>query len=198
MTLRHGIGRFVLALGLLALAVPAAAQDNRIKDRGFVFEANIGTHLAVLDNDIPPLGDLRGGFFLGGKIGRLMIGGSIDISRAAYTTEAGGFSTDASTTRLLFMPGVRFTFLRSADERVELFGQLDLGVGPTMNDPGDDAFTFVYQVGPGLRLWFHPQLALGAHFGLRGEFTSVDTGNNSSTSYGVTGIYSTFSLLGVF
>ncbi|HEY3352421.1 MAG TPA: hypothetical protein VGQ83_04165 [Polyangia bacterium] len=203
---RRIVGFAIVALAL-ALALPAAAQapGGQVKDRGFALEVHVGTSLVPIGNTAS-LNALDGGFFAGAKIGRLIIGGGIDYQRIASGGSVNGVDicsapdNQCSSTRLLFVPGVRFSFLRSADERVDLYGQLDIGLG--LLSPADETeknfFLVRYQVGPGLRLWFHPQMAFGAVVGVRGDFASHDTGVNSSESTGFTSIFAQFNLMGVF
>ena len=185
--------RVVVALFVCALAAPAAAQPTGPKDRGFTLEIHLGSRLAALDFGIGgayQISGLEGGFFAGYKLGRIMFGAGVEFARVATSQDNGN---DTSDNRFLFMPGVRIALLRSADERVELYGQADLGIGHVWNDSNDEPFAITYQVGPGLRLWFHPNFAVGALVGLRGEFYVYDAG-----STGVTSIFGHLALTGVF
>ena len=202
MVLRQRILRLSCVALALALSAPASAQqeERRVKDKGFAFEVHMGTRLIAWDigDAALSLNDMDGGFFAGAKIRRVIVGAGLDIQRAASGSEIGGVSTSQSDTSLIFMPGVRVAIVRSADERVELYGEFDFGLGHIFTDSDDGNIRFLYQIGPGLRLWFHPQLALGAFMGLRGDFLSRDTGGDSSTSWGLTSIFASFNFLGVF
>ena len=71
----------------------------------------------------------------------------------------------------MFTPGLSVAIVRSADKRVELFGQFDMGFGTTVGDSvatGENIFRFGYDVGPGVRYWVHPQFAFGALAGVNG------------------------------
>jgi hypothetical protein len=189
--------RVVVAVVVCLLSAPAAAQQpTGPKDRGFALEVQMGTRLLALDLGIGgmySLSGVEGGFFAGYKFGRWQVGGGIDFQRVS--SETGG-TTDASSL-LSFMPGVRVAILRSADERVELFGQVDFGFGHLfMDNNGEDHNRIIYQIGPGLRLWFHPNFAVGALVGLRGEF-DIQEGDNGTTT-GVTSIFGRVTFTGVF
>jgi opacity protein-like surface antigen len=190
--------RVVVAVVLGLLAAPAAAQQpTGPKDRGFALEVQLGSRLLALDvGGVATfnLSAVDAGFFAGYKFGRWMVGGSLDFARVSYSYDPGA---DQATSVLSIMPGVRVAILRSADERVELFGQLDFGFGHVfMDNNGEDHNRFVYQLGPGLRLWFHPNFAVGALVGLRGEF-DIEEGNNGTTT-GVTSIFARVTFTGVF
>jgi hypothetical protein len=123
------------------------------------------------------------------------VGAGIDYARDA---SGGTGVASTSNTRFLFVPGVRFTLVSSADQRVDLFGEADLGIGHYFTDSDTGNVLIRYQLGPGLRLWFHPQMAFGALVGVRGDFGIFDHGPNNSDSSGMTAVFANFSLLGVF
>ena len=188
--------RVVVAVVMFLLAAPAAAQQpTGPKDRGFALEAQLGTRLVTVNVlGSPPLNVVDGGFFAGYKFGRWQIGGSIDFARVSYSD-----GTSTADSLLTIMPGVRVAILRSADERVELFGQVDLGYGHIFvdhNNGDPDHNRVIYQLGPGLRLWFHPNFAVGALVGLRGEF-DIQEGNGGTTT-GLTSIFARVMFTGVF
>ena len=184
--------RVVVAAVVCLLAAPAAAQQpSGPKDRGFALEIHLGTRVTPLDIGGPigvPLVD--GGLFAGYKFGRFQLGGSFEYGRVAHDPDYG---TKSSADRLVIMPGLRVAILRSADERVELFGQADLGFGHYWISDADGAHVVCFQVGPGVRLWFHPNFAASAMVGLRGEHYIYD-----HDSYGYTGIYASLAFTGVF
>ncbi|MBI5480250.1 MAG: porin [Deltaproteobacteria bacterium] len=188
--------RVVVAVVLCLSAAPAAAQQpTGPKDRGFALEVQLGTRLLALNIagfGAYSLSAVDGGFFAGYKFGRWQVGGSLDFARVSVSN-----GNDQASSVLTFMPGVRVAILRSADERVELFGQVDFGFGHVFQDNlGDDHNRIVYQLGPGVRLWFHPNFALGALVGLRGEF-DLEEGTNGTTT-GLTSIFARVTFTGVF
>lgn len=193
--MKQATWRVVVAVVLCLLAAPAAAQQpTGPKDRGFALEIQLGTRL--WGENIPGVGtfglpSVEGGFFAGYKFGRWQVGGSLDFTRVSESN--GG---DEATSVLAIMPGLRVAILRSADERVELFGQVDFGFGHVFVDHADDHNRFIYQLGPGVRLWFHPNFSVGALVGLRGEF-DVEEGDNGVTT-GVTSIFARLTFTGVF
>ena len=192
----------------LALAQPLDAQ----KAIGFVVEPHLGTTLVSFVSTGPGgtttsgLSSLQGGFLLGAKINRVIFGIGFDLERVATgSTPQGGTTSSTATTDIMFTPGVRIAIVRSADQRVELFGQFDLGFGTTVTEQNTNTsyFHLSYDIGPGLRFWAHRQFAVGAVTGLRGEF-EFDTikGNGgagqSSTSSGLTAVFASLQLTGVF
>src|SRR3954453_8953114 len=118
----------------LALAQPTAGQ----KPSGFVVEPHLGTTLfsfatGGIGGGTAALSSLQGGFLLGAKINRVIFGIGFDLeSVATGNTPQNGLPPTTATTDILFSPGVRVAIVRSADQRVELFGQCDLGFGTTV------------------------------------------------------------------
>jgi hypothetical protein len=185
----------VVAVALSLLAAPATAQPTGPQDRGFAFEVHLGSRLAAFDTGLVgtlSLNGLDGGFFAGYKFGRFMVGGSLEFARYAHSD--GNDNADSS---FVFMPGVRIAILRSADQRVELYGEADLGFGHvwyTQSGPDPDGVNLIkFQIGPGVRLWFHTNFAVGALVGLRGEHAFNDDGSD-----GVTSVFAQFAFTGVF
>jgi hypothetical protein len=112
-----------------------------------------------------------GRIFAGYKLRRVHFGLGIDLSGGSRRT--GDYSS--APIAVVANPGVRVTLVRSADLRLELFGQLDLGVGYTYGDTGPgqaqafglppgtsfyDQVHFIPALGPGLRYWLHPHFAV--------------------------------------
>jgi hypothetical protein len=201
----------ILAVALLVSSssfaqAPPADGQKRI---GVVVEPHIGTTLFTFtaNNTNGALGTLQGGFLVGAKIDRVIVGLGFDLARVATGANngTGGPTVTTATTDILFTPGVRVAIVRSADHRVELFGQFDLGFGTTVTDQNNNTsyFHLAYDVGPGIRFWAHRQFAVGAVTGVRGEFEFDSThvaGSNitTSTSSGLTSIFAALQLTGVF
>ena len=165
-----------------------------------------------------------GRLFLGRQLGRIVVGAGVELARVG-TSRSSAFSggtpsgSSASQTMLLGMVGGRFVIARSADERVQALAFAGVGVGHTFDDtscdpitncstttrPQESNYRLMYEVGPGIRFWFHPQFAIGAVMGLRGDHSSYsqssDGGGTSYSSSGsttITTIFTNFNLLGVF
>jgi hypothetical protein len=208
--------RPLVLVAALALAPPLAHADKLLDggqvDHGVVVEARIGTELVelvttgVTGTTASTLSGLQGGIFGGYKIKRVIFGLGFDLARTASGTTTGNTTTTAATTTLLVTPGVSVAIVRSADKRVELFGQFDMGFGTTVGDSvanGESIFRLAYDVGPGLRFWAHPQFGFGAMAGVAGMFAwdshPATAGNPSTTtSSGLTSIFAQLQVLGVF
>jgi hypothetical protein len=187
---------------LCLLSSAALAQtESAAKTDGAWFELSYGQRVLGIEDEfaftLP-----QGGFFAGYKLGPMAAGLGIELLRLSASARFGDFEADQSMTQILFLPGVRYAFAGSADGRVELFGQLDLGLGKSFQaDSNDTDFVeptrLVYQLGPGLRYWVHPQFALGATAILRGERQSFSE-DTFSVSLMTTSIITNFQLTGVF
>jgi hypothetical protein len=208
--------RTLVLVAALALLSPVARAETRLDggqaDHGVVVEARIGSELVELvttgptSTTVSTLSGLQGGIFGGYKIKRVIFGLGFDLARTASGTSTGNTTTSSATTSILFTPGVSVAIVRSADKRVELFGQFDLGFGTTVGDAvakNEGIFRLAYDVGPGIRYWVHPQFAFGALAGVAGSFVwdtqSATTGIPSTTSSsGLTSIFAQVHVLGVF
>ncbi|HEY2745769.1 MAG TPA: outer membrane beta-barrel protein [Polyangia bacterium] len=203
----------VAALALVpSLARAEVHLDGGQADHGVVVEARIGSELVELvttgptSTTVSTLSGLQGGIFGGYKIKRVIFGLGFDIARTASGTSTGNTTTSSATTSVLFTPGVSVAIVRSADKRVELFGQFDMGFGTTLGDAvakGESIFRLTYDVGPGVRYWVHPQFAFGALAGVAGAFDwdsrSATPGIPSTTSSsGLTSIFAQLQILAVF
>jgi Outer membrane protein beta-barrel domain len=201
-----------LILAALALSPALAHADKRLDGgqvhQGFALEPHVSASLLSFSTGgggtTGILTSFHGGFFAGYKISRFIAGLGFDLLRTAQGMSIGNTSTDSARTAFVFSPGLRVAIVRSADNRVELFGQLDLGFGTTVNDPSTpntSNFHFAYDVGPGVRYWVHPQFAFSGVALLDGqfEFNSTNTaGTTTKTSTGLTSITAALQLLGVF
>lgn len=217
----------VVALGLavgaafgVAVGVEGSARAEKQLDgaqvhQGFALELNVGSRLFSIAGAGTTLsfGALQGGIFAGYKISRVIVGLGFDLSRVASGSSTGGGSeTSQADTAILFTPGIRVAIVRSAENRVELFGQFDLGFGTTIhedhpnqpNAPDRSVFNLVYRIGPGVRFWAHPQFGISAAAGLEGDFAFNTItqnglgGQTQHTSTGLTSIFAALQLTGVF
>ena len=207
--------RQLVLVAALVLAPAAARAQGRLEggqaDHGAVVEARLGSELITIATGVTPgstttFSGVQGGIFGGYKIKRFIFGLGFDIARVASGTSAGNTTTSSATTSIAFVPGLSVAIVRSADKRVELFGEFDMGFGTTVGDAiatGESIFRFSYDVGPGLRYWVHPQFAFGALAGLNGAFTwdtrAANGGMPSTTSSsGLTSIFAQLQFTGVF
>jgi len=202
----------VLALVLAPAVVRAQGRfDGGQADHGVVAEARLGSELISLatggTGSSVTFAGVSGGVFGGYKIKRIIFGLGFDVTRVASGSSTGNVSTSSANTSIAFVPGLSVAIVRSADKRVELFGEFDMGFGTTVGDAvatGESIFRFSYDVGPGVRYWVHPQFAFGALAGVNGAFTwdtrsSGGTGMPSTTaSTGVTSIFAQLQFMGVF
>lgn len=212
-----------------AAAHPAgAASGEPPVGNGFVVGASLGVHL-ILAGATNPQPSLQPGLAIGGKIGRavLTLGAefvNLSVNTLAETRNGGGTTAMAqSLSTFLVVPGVQIAVVRSRDGRVELLGSARFGFGaPTSNTSLDPApppapastlttsqFSFMYEVGPGVRYWPHRHFALNLLAGFRGDYlfemtsgsfpkdpavTSVTTINNN----GLNGIFASLGGMGAF
>lgn len=203
-----------IAIVVALLVAPVCAHADKALDggqvkQGVVVEARLGTSLlsfttgGIGGGTNVSISGLKGGIFGGYKLGRFIFGLGFELERYAAGTSVMGTSTSSATTVFQFVPGVSVAILRSADKRVELFGQADFGFGTTVvdNEQNVDHFHFSYDVGPGVRYWVHPQLALGALAGLDGQFeydTQHMNGVSQTQSTGITSVFAQLQVAGVF
>jgi Outer membrane protein beta-barrel domain len=188
-----------------AIVAPDPALAGAQKERGIVAEIHLGSQLVALGNvgqNPLAIAGLEGGLFGGYKFDRVIVGLGLSLTRTENGSNPGNMPFSQAQTQLLLVPGARFALLRSADARVELFGEADFGFGHVFfeatgggNSPSN--FQFRYQLGPGLRYWLHPQLAFSALAGLRGDYTWQGTGNVSTNS-DITSIFATLAFTGVY
>jgi hypothetical protein len=146
----------------------------------------MGLGLAIGSTPLSPMG-LSGTLFGGYKAGRWIAGVGLQISTMTICPDSGGGGCNGGTIfSLLVVPGVRATLFRSADNKLELAGEGDIGGGGVFGatGPGADRLLglppgtsvpttgrFVVDLGPEVLYWFHPQLALRAIALLRGDYT---------------------------
>src|SRR5204862_7243167 len=107
---------------------------------------------------------------------------------AAYSNPGGS----ADNTSIYIGPGARWAFLRSADGQIELLAVGDLlyrvsiagGVVDTATNSTKSTTTHgvAFGLGPGIRYWLHPQLAIGTVVGVRGDFLFADKATSKNVS----------------
>jgi hypothetical protein len=219
------LNAMLIIAALVATPGAARARESVLgqKESGFALQLNLGVvNIPGSGNNAAlAIGLVQGGFFAGWKIDRFIVGLNFDINRFAQgqTMPTPGqpnstSDTSMSATGILLMPGIQVAVLRSSDARVELYGEFDLGWGHAFNDqtpapmgpqPETSNNRLVYQLGPGVRYWVHPQFAVGAMAALRGDFLwqSISPpagvqGQTESISQGTTSIVAQLQFLGVF
>jgi len=148
-----------------ASAARAAANESAAQQpSGFAFEAQLGNELSYLSTNLAIIG-MRGGFLMGLKTDRTILGVGLDVTRVTRDSSEAGVTSTGTTTAYLALAGARVAFAQSDDYRVEMFGQLDLGIGGYSSDlttDNNDVTRYLVQIGPGLRFWPHRSLAIGA------------------------------------
>lgn len=209
-------------------AAAAAPSGEQPVGNGFVFGASLGVHL-ILAGAGNPQPSVQPGIAIGGKIGRAVLTLGAEFNNFSMNTLAearsGGGTTAASQSLSTFLvvPGVQVAILRSRDGRVEFLGAARFGFGaPTSNTSlnpsppppppstlSTSQFSFMYEVGPGVRYWPHRHFALNLLAGFRGDYlfemtsgsfpkdpavTSVTTVNNN----GLNGIFASLGGMGAF
>lgn len=201
---------------------PVPAPALRQKERGLVLFSSFTARLFMIAADgsnTPSQTALQGGVFGGYKLNRLIVGLGFDLSSFDITVKFkdGGNSTSSviSNTGFLFSPGAQLALISSADRRTELIGLGQIGLGSifsrTYQDPelpielrpenNERTFYLTYRVGPGLRFWAQPQLALSLITGVAGDylFTFLDNPSGNRTDQrGSTAFFINLGALGVF
>jgi hypothetical protein len=162
---------------------------------------------------------IAGELFAGYKLDRFFFGLGFSIDHAGNTTKlasaAGNATTTTESTSFLISPGVQIAALRAASGRLELLGTVQLGLGRAVTWRSDDPalpptvspnypstnFHLNYQIGPGLRFFFIPQLALQLLSGIEGDhfFASQDAPSGlRADQINTVSLYGKLGLLGVF
>ena len=194
-----------VALGARAEQAPASQQSS-----GVVVEIGVGETLLVGgggSSSLAVVGLPFGRLFVGGKTGRAVFGVGFELLRlGSGSSGSGGFSSSSSQTLLAGTLNGRFVLAQSQDEKVELLAALSLGAGHVFYESSSSASTapgntrLIWEVGPALRYWVHPQLAVGALAAVRGDHFSADSssGGVGSSSSSLISLFTSLNLLGVF
>ena len=176
---------------------------------GTVLEVSVQEVMSVVGgsgSNLVVLGTPASKLFLGGKTGRAVIGVGLELLRLGASSSSGTFSSSSSQTQATISAGLRVALAQSADEKVEVLGVVNLGIGhaftdssPSSSNSSGGNYRILFEAGPALRYWVHPQFAVGATAGLRSDQYFADSGSgSSSSSVGVTSIFTGLNLLGVF
>ena len=176
-----------------ASTAPAAAPapssaDGGQKESGFAFETHVYGQLfgiGGIGGGALPL--LVTGIFAGYKLDRLIIGLGFDL----MSHDAGPGNR---TLIMRWIPGLRYELVRSSDNRVALFGQVDVGIGHDFGVPVANEIIDA-DVGLGVRYWLHPQFAVAGVGGWNGRWALTQTPDTSDVTQGM---FAGIQLLGVF
>ena len=169
-------------------APPPPPAEKGQKETGFVFETHVYSQLVSFGVGLGttlnlPL--LTGGIFGGYKLDRLIVGLGFDFN----SYDAGG-----AQIVMRWIPGIRYALIRSSDERVELYGQADLGFGHNFGTSASNEIIDA-NLGLGARYWAHRQFAVGAVGGWTSEWQLTQS---PDTSVVIMGIFAGLQLTGVF
>ena len=170
------------------VTAPATPDSGfQTREKGFALETGLSLHIGANPlSSLPTNGSsgtaLTGGLFGGYKHRRLIIGLGLQLGGAV-----GSADSTATVVVLIAGPGVRVTLFQSSDRKLEVAGQVDLGVGHTFGSSGaqqpgvlgssvaQDDIRVLAALGPAIRYWVHPQLALVSSILLRLDYVHVNT-----------------------
>jgi hypothetical protein len=212
-----------LALGCAALGAPAAvlAQDAQV-EAGFALAANLQARVATVavtggGGVALTVPELSPGLIIGFKTGRVVIGLGLEFDNFTTTQSqtVGGVTASVTNSNSDFLigPDFQIAIVRSADQRVELIGDLALHLGhqfitqsmtpappPPPNPPPTNSNLLIsYRLGPGVRFWAHRHFALQAATGFAGlAYKDLPAGNNAANDSSSHSIYTSIGALGVF
>lgn len=168
------------APAVAASVAPAVAPGptGGQKEQGFALEPHVYAQMVMFSGGLAgsltaPL--VTGGLFAGYKLDRVLFGLGFDFS----SYDAGG-----AQIAMRWVPGVRVAIVRSSDERVEIFGQLDVSLGHDFGAPVGNELIGV-KLGPGVRYWVHPQFAFSAVGGWDGNWQLYDRPSNKTVLQGI-------------
>jgi hypothetical protein len=184
-----------------------------------------GTKLAVAVQSTGFFSTLDNGFFVGGQgaSGTVWgVGMSVSAVKLDGSSSSDGLFVTQPTGRTAYgfsiYPGAKVVLARAADGRVDLVGDLDVGFTKYYATDGvgsaiSDGYGVWTHVGPGLRLWLTPSLALsysalldvlvrtGRAESIPGQVVSdvvVDAQIPRASTETTAGFFGRFTLLGVF
>lgn len=192
------------------------------KPSGLTLLCNFSARLFMITADgsnTPSQTALQGGVFGGYKLGRWLVGLGFDLSNfdteIMYSDGKNSARAVVANTGFVFSPGAQVAILRSSDQRLELIGAAQLGLGSIVarnyQDPelapelqtANDQKTFYlqYRLAPGLRVWALPQLAFNLLSGISGDhlFTFINNPSGNRTEQRSTAaFYVNLGAMGVF
>jgi len=152
-----------------------------------------GAPTLSLELQLVPGANWHGSFQLGRRFGDVTLGVGLDVAQSSDSADDGTDSASRSATAVMVTPGARIPLVRSADQRVEGFAALDVGVGTVFAEEpaGMDVSTLLvsWRIGPGVRYWLHRQLAVGGTVGV-GAAHVIQTITESASGMSVDHIHS--------
>ncbi|MCS6915725.1 MAG: hypothetical protein RMK29_10165 [Myxococcales bacterium] len=182
---------------------------------GFILAVQ-GTLVVTLIAD-PRIGNLfipsvQAGLGVGYKLDRVMMAVGLEFGSTTQTSTSSdtGEVQQSTNSAFLIVPGVQVAVLRSADRKVELLGSARFGFGRTVSDMmaqdpniSVSPFSFMYEVGPGVRYWAHPHFAFAITAGFRGDYRFIRevnemTGVVTETGVGSNGLFGAIGIIGTF
>jgi len=167
-----------------------AAEEKGQMENGFAFETHIYSQIVSFGAGVGTTFNLPlfiGGIFGGYKLDRLVFG--LGFNFTSYDAPGSG----GAQIVMQWVPGLRYVFVRSSDDRVELFGQADVGFGHSFTSPANEIITA--DLGIGARYWVHKQFAFSAVGGWTGNWGITQTPDSSTV---VQSIFAGLQVLGVF
>ena len=206
----------LLFLNLISATVCAEPNDQETTplDVGFVVEMQLGNaNMFDIDNPYLPAKGNYSGLMLGAKLGGIILGLGFSYDQITRDINAEDIQRTQTFNTMFLIPSLRTTLLSSQDKKVELFAMVDFGVGISQidieTDMSEDYFSsdemptdinhILYQIGPGVRYWVHPQFSLGVHGGLKGDWVRITReGVRYEESLHRMGIFTSFNALAVF
>lgn len=192
-------------LSTLAVLATSARADvpppNQPVDHGFVLRASLGgkanlfaTGLTGSSGSLPAGASLEVGMMAGYKFGRATLG--LNLGFLSVSSSSSGSSSSSSVSSLVLGPELQVALWRSLDRRAEILGGAGLGFGHyflSSSSPSSNNFHLTYQLGPGVRFWAHPHVALEALTGFSGDVLFLYNSGSNQTL----GSYGVFAMLGV-
>jgi hypothetical protein len=210
-----------------AVAQTSPVPEGQPVKAGFALQTSLVAAPIVLSGGLPGLfggfPSFEGGLFAGYKYERVIFGVGFDFTNWSESKTNSTFDpitmqditfeeTQRSFTFIVY-PEVQVALIRSADARAELLGAFSVGFGTwntiTTRDP--DPFPNPtpardelrlrarWRVGPGVRYWVHPHVAMNLVTGVSGNHMIVDGQTPAqSSSLGLTALYTQIGLAGVF
>ncbi|MBK9264227.1 MAG: hypothetical protein IPM54_31050 [Polyangiaceae bacterium] len=225
------LGAGLLVGGSAGAQTPGSVESVGQVRQGFALQAGVATSPFAVDDDFLGFTTLSGSIGVGYKIDRVIIGATFDFARFGSSStqsfdDGTGTVTEVTIDRtsysFLVGPEVQIAFLRSADQRAELIGDVALLLGtwggevvttggppdpnppPATPEPEETDLLLRWRLAPGVRYWMHPNIAFTGIVGFSGAHQIEDTevpnqpDFSSSRSAGIVSVYSQFGLVGVF